>query len=92
MRATKFDLGWGDRQYKRIVCNQSRQDGPLFLYALSWNGLKLNFLRSIVSFLDVEARKALAKSTFFQKAKKLWQSRLQKLKSSTHSLEREGQE
>jgi hypothetical protein len=92
MRATKFDLGWGDRQYKRIVCNQSRQDGPLFLYALSWNGLKLNFLRSIVSFLDVEARKALAKSTFFQKAKKLWQSRLQKLKSSTHSLERECQE
>jgi CelD/BcsL family acetyltransferase involved in cellulose biosynthesis len=26
--AKDFYLGWGDRQYKRAVCNESRQDGP----------------------------------------------------------------
>ena len=89
LRATQFDLGWGDRQYKRVICNHSRQDGPLYLYAFSWNGLRLNFLRSAALFLDLIARRWLAKSTVLQKAKKAWQGRLQKSKSTSDSLEQE---
>ncbi len=78
MRATEFDLGWGDRQYKRIVCNHSRQDGPLYLYALSWPGLRLNLLRSTTCLLDRTAKKLLARSGFLQKIKKAWQDRLRR--------------
>ena len=76
-RATQVDLGWGDRQYKRIICNRSRQDGPIYLYALSCRGLTLNFVRSATSFVDFAARKLLAKSSFLQKLKRSWQRRLQ---------------
>jgi hypothetical protein len=73
MRATEIDLGWGDRQYKRIVCNHSRQDGPVYLYAPSWSGLWLNLLRSTTCLLDHSAKRLLAKSGFLQKLKKEWQ-------------------
>jgi len=72
-RASRFDLGWGDRQYKRVLCNHSRQDGPMYLYSRSLRGLRLNFLRSTTSLLDLAARRALAKSSFLSRAKKLWQ-------------------
>jgi CelD/BcsL family acetyltransferase involved in cellulose biosynthesis len=80
-RATQVDLGWGDRQYKRVICNRSRQDGPMYLYAFSWRGLKLNFLRSATSCLDLAARSLLARSSFLQKVKRAWQGRLQKLRA-----------
>jgi hypothetical protein len=76
-RATRIDFGWGDRRYKRVICNQSRQDGPMYLYSRSWAGLKLNCLQSATSFVDLSARKLLARSTFLQKMKRLWQGRLQ---------------
>lgn len=76
MRATHFDLGWGDRQYKRAICNHSRLDGPVYLYAPSWRGLKLNVLRSSVSFLDGMARKLLARSALLKKLRKRWQGNL----------------
>ena len=71
-RATQIDFGWGDRRYKRVICNQSRQDGPMYLYPFSATGLKLNFLRSATSFLDLAARKLLVKYPSLQKLKKLW--------------------
>jgi len=76
-RATRIDFGWGDRRYKRAFCNQSRQDGPTYVYARSWTGLKLNFVRSATSFVDHTARKLLAQSASLQKLKRLWQGRLQ---------------
>jgi CelD/BcsL family acetyltransferase involved in cellulose biosynthesis len=82
-RATQVDLGWGDRQYKRVICNRSRQDGPLYLYAPSWAGLKLNFLRSTASLLDRAARRLLAKSSVLQKLKRFVQEQLQKSVSRT---------
>ena len=77
-RAGRVDLGWGDRRYKRMICNQSQQDGPLYLYAASWRGLRLNFLRSVTSFLDFAGRRLLEKSPFLQKLKAAWQRRQQK--------------
>lgn len=76
-RASRVDFGWGDRHYKRAICNQSRQDGPMYLYPFSASGLKLNFLRSATSFLDLAARKSLEKHPSLQKLKRLWQGRLQ---------------
>jgi GNAT acetyltransferase-like protein len=76
-RASQIDFGWGDRRYKRVICNQSRQDGPMYLYPFSATGLKLNFLRSATSFLDLAARKFLARYPSLQKLKRLWQGRLQ---------------
>ena len=85
-RATQVDLGWGDRQYKRVICNRSRQDGPLYLYAPSWTGLKLNFLRSVASLLDLAARQLLAKSSALQKLKKSWLGRLAKSESGAPAI------
>lgn len=79
--ATRIDFGWGDRRYKRDICDQSRQDGPMYLYSPSWPGLKLNFLRSATSLLDLAARKLLARSASLQKMKRLWQGRLQDSRS-----------
>jgi len=77
-RATQFDLGWGDRHYKRAVCNQSRQDSPKYLYAPTLTGIRLNFLRSLTSIVDAGFRTLVAKSSFLQEMKKSWQSRLRK--------------
>jgi len=78
MRAAQFDIGWGDRQYKRVFCNQSKQDGPLYLYAVSWTGLKLNLLRSTTCLLDLVARKLLSKSSFLQQFRRARQDKLQR--------------
>jgi len=80
-RATRFDLGWGDRQYKRILCNQSVQDGPQYFYAFTHTGLKLNILRSIASLIDLGGRRLLEKSSLLQRVKKTWQSWLQRSSS-----------
>jgi len=68
--ARRVDLGWGDRRYKRAICNQSKLDGPLYIYALSWKGLRLNLLRSTACFLDRAAKQVLANSSLLQKMKK----------------------
>ncbi len=73
MKATQFDLGWGDRQYKRAVCNQTRQDGPKYLYAPSLTGLKLNLFRSLTHAIDGGVRTLVEKSGFLQQMKKSWQ-------------------
>jgi hypothetical protein len=69
-RATEIDLGWGDRQYKRTICNQSWKDGPLYLYAPSFKGVRLNCLRTSTSLIDMWARKLLLRSKLLQKLKK----------------------
>jgi hypothetical protein len=74
----RVDLGWGDRHYKRMLCNRSREDGSLYSYAFSWRGLRLNFLTSLVSFIDYVARESLAKSSWLQNLKEAQQSRLRK--------------
>jgi CelD/BcsL family acetyltransferase involved in cellulose biosynthesis len=77
-RASKFDLGWGDRQYKRSICNQSWKDGPMYLYAPSLRGVLLNCSLSLASFADVCARKLLHKSSFLKKARRGWQQSLRR--------------
>jgi len=85
-RATEIDLGWGDRQYKRTICNQSRKDGPLYLYAPSFKGMRLNCLRTSTSLIDMCARKLLLRSKLLQKLKKVWQAGLQRLHQEGASL------
>lgn len=72
-RATKVDFGWGDRHYKRMLCNRSAQDGPIYLYRLSLRGIELNLLRSAISLLDLSARKLVANSLVLQRLKKALQ-------------------
>jgi len=72
-RVTRFDLGLGDRAYKRMICNHSQQDGSQYLYAFSWTGLKLNLLRSSLCLLDLVARKLISKSGLLQQLKNAWQ-------------------
>ncbi len=77
-RATQIDLGSGDRQYKRAICNESWKDGPMYIYALTFAGLKLNCLRSGTALIDTYARKALLRSVVLQKLKRAWLRWLQK--------------
>jgi hypothetical protein len=90
-RVTQVDLGRGDRQYKRAICNQSWKDGPMYLYAVSCNGLKLNCLQSGTSLLDVCARKLLLRSALLQKMKRAWLRWLQRSRGPK-PLEREYKE
>ena len=85
LRASRVDLGWGDRQYKRVICNRTRKDGPICLYSLSPAGLALNCLGSATWLLDRLARKLLAESSLLQKFKRAWQDRLQRSKPSDRS-------
>lgn len=85
MRATKFDFGWGDRQYKRAVSNQTCQDGPVYLYALSFSGLRLNVVRSFTAFLDQVSRKCLSKVGVFRKLQRAWQDKLIKTHTKAYS-------
>jgi len=72
-RATQMDFGWGDRRYKRAVCNEVWQDGPIYLYPVAWKGTILNLARSLTSFLDLIAREIVSSSTTLLKVKKAWQ-------------------
>lgn len=71
----EVDLGWGDRRYKRMICNRECRDGRLYVYAPSLKDLALNILRSGISAADYYARKAIENSAFFQKLKKAWVGR-----------------
>jgi hypothetical protein len=73
-RAEQVDLGWGDRHFKRTLCNQSRLDGPMYLYSLSWPSLRLNLVRTVLFLIDLVGRKCLEKSAFLQRVKKSWQT------------------
>ncbi len=75
MQVSEFDLGRGDRGYKRILCNRVRQDGPQYVYAPSWRGLHLNLLRSAMSLFELTMKKVLAGSGLHKRFKKLWQGR-----------------
>ena len=77
-RTTHIDLGSGDRQYKRAICNESWKDAPMYIYALTFAGLKLNCLRSGTALIDTFARKLLLRSVLVQKLKKAWLRWLQK--------------
>lgn len=85
MRATDFDLGWGDRHYKRVLCNRSRQDGPMYLYPLSLAGVGLNLRRSAVGLLDLAARNSLANSSLLKRLQKAWQRRNQQVEGINES-------
>jgi GNAT acetyltransferase-like protein len=86
-RASQIDLGWGDREFKRVLCNQSKQDGPVYLYAMTWAGFGLNLIRSSTSLLDLAARRMVNKSPFLQRLKKALQNRVRR--SRVNSLGRE---
>ncbi|MGB9363988.1 MAG: GNAT family N-acetyltransferase [Candidatus Sulfotelmatobacter sp.] len=88
-RATEIDLGWGDRQYKRTICNQSWKDGPLYLYAPSFKGIRLNCLRTTTSLIDMWARNLLLRSKLLQRLKKAWQVGLRRLHEEQSSLNAE---
>jgi len=72
LQASRFGLGWGNQEYKRITCDQSRIDGPRYLYAPSWTGLALNVLRSGTSLLDLAATTLLRRSESLRRWKKGW--------------------
>ncbi len=72
--ARHVDLGWGDRQYKRMLCNRTRQDGPMYLFRASWKARRLNLLFSASAYTNFIAKKNADKYPLLQKAKKAWQS------------------
>ncbi|HEY3927823.1 MAG TPA: GNAT family N-acetyltransferase [Candidatus Koribacter sp.] len=71
----ELDLGWGDRRYKRMICNRSCKDGVAHIYAPTAKAISLNFLCSAVRGLDVAARWAVENSRFLQRLKKAWLDR-----------------
>ncbi len=83
--AARFDLGWGDHSYKRVVCNLEWQEGPLYVYAPTLRGFVLNLQMSTIGLIDAGLRRLVTHSKLFQRLKKQWQRHAaQNFQPSTH--------
>lgn len=67
------DLGWGDRNYKRAICNRSWMEGPVHIFAPTLKGLRLNVEKSLAAWLDSQLKRRMASAGFDKYVRKLWQ-------------------
>ncbi len=67
------DLGWGDRNYKRAICNRSSMEGPVHIFAPTLNGLRLNVEKSLAAWLDFQLKRWMASAGIDKYVRKLWQ-------------------
>lgn len=72
-RLSAVDLGWGDRNYKRAICNVSWTDGPVYIFAPTWKGMRLNFEKSLTAWLDKKVKAWLTRVGLDNHARKAWQ-------------------
>jgi Acetyltransferase (GNAT) domain len=67
------DLGWGDRNYKRAICNRSWMESPVHIFAPTLHGLRVNVETGLATWLDSQLKGWLASAGFDKVARKLWQ-------------------
>jgi hypothetical protein len=68
-----LDLGWGERNYKRQLCNQSWMESPVYITAPTLKGMLLNAERSLTAWLDAKLKNWLSSTGFDKHVRKIWQ-------------------
>jgi hypothetical protein len=66
------DLGWGDQNYKRAICNRSWMESPVRIFAPTLRGLRLNAEKSLAEWLDFRFKRRLAPSGFDKYIRRMW--------------------
>lgn len=69
---SRIDFGLGDANYKLRYCNESWQEGSLFIYAPTLRGLGLFMLKTPLDFADHLLRKGLERAQLLQRVKTVW--------------------
>jgi len=72
----ELDFGTGSAQYKRDMCDTSRLRVSKLLFAPTLKGVSINAVRTPPLAFSQAAKWVLTRSGYFEKAKKLWRSRL----------------
>lgn len=68
----RIDAGCGDSPYKRMFFSSSWKESPVWIFAPSAKGLRLNLLRFASTLLHFFAMRLLAKSRHVRKIKQMW--------------------
>jgi Acetyltransferase (GNAT) domain len=74
----EVDFGFGNAEYKSALCNSSSVESPVFIFAPTFKGIRLNLTRTAARMVENAARKAVAHANWLQKVKKIWRDRLAK--------------
>ena len=69
----RIDAGYGDMPYKREFFDSSWEEGPVWIFAPSWTGLRLHIFRLVSSLLHTAAMWLLARNNRLRKLKRMWQ-------------------
>lgn len=69
-----LDLGWGDRNYKKEICNRSYLESTVFIFAPSVTGLELKAKKELGTWLDSRIKKWLASAGLYNYLRRCWQA------------------
>lgn len=69
-----IDFGPGPAQYKEILSTESWQEMSVFMFAATFKGCKLNFVRTLTSGADQALKRTLIRAKLLQKMKKAWRA------------------
>jgi len=66
------DFYFTDSAYKERICNVTRREATLYLFAPTPKGLSLSAMRALTSLVHVPTRAFLERTDLIQRVKKLW--------------------
>lgn len=70
------DFGPGDYAYKRRFCDSSKQTVTLLIFAPTWFGVRVNVLRTVLSWIGKGASGLLGWLGIRERIKRYWRNRL----------------
>jgi Acetyltransferase (GNAT) domain len=71
---TEVDFATGYAQYKEVLSNQKWSEASVYIFASSFNGIKLQIIRSFTGCFEKLAKNLLARTGLLQKIKKNWRT------------------
>jgi len=74
--AQVMDLGFGDAEYKRELCDDRVDEASVHFFAPTLKGARINFIRTAILYANQFARWLLSKTPWASKVKKTWRQRL----------------
>lgn len=71
-----IDFGFGEAEYKRNYCDQKWEEASIYIFAPTFSGVTLNFLRSSTALLSRLAKALLERFNILQNVKRRWRDKL----------------